>query len=362
MKKLQIEATKTKNADNDNYRQKESKKMDTNLIKNQQPRGLSPEEIINEIEELSEPESEIGLFDIHTANEIIKLAISQPDPKQLYPVLILENEFVVCFADTGVGKTVLCFQMAIHIASMGIITLFMDLELSRKQFQKRYTGEDGVPYNLPDNLYRLDFARLKKIPKGITYEDYFFNSLISAIKKTGAKVIFLDNLTKLAAGDTDSAKAAIPILERLNELKATEELTIVVLEHNKKVDTTRPIHLNDLQGSKMKSNLVDAVFTIGRSVKDKNLRYIKQIKVRDGEVIYDTENVKVCELSKSNGYLSFTDIGFESEFEHLKQPTENDRENLIEKVKELSSKRKSQREISFELGISLGAVNKYLKI
>jgi len=151
-------------------------------------------------------------------------------------------------------------------------------------------------------------------------------------------------------------------LERLNELKANEGLTIIVLEHNKKVDTTRPIHLNDLQGSKMKSNLVDAVFTIGRSVKDKNLRYIKQIKVRDGEVIYDTENVKVCELSKSNGYLSFTDIGFESEFEHLKQPTENDRENLIEKVKELSGKRKSQREISFELGISLGAVNKYLKM
>jgi KaiC/GvpD/RAD55 family RecA-like ATPase len=325
-------------------------------------KSLLPEEIINEIGQLSEPESESGLFDIYTANETIQLALSQPDPVQLHSPLILENEFIVCFADTGVGKTVYCFQIAMEIASKGYVTLFLDLELSRKQFQKRYTSEEGIPYKLPDNLYRLDFARLKKIPKGITYEDYFFNSLIYAIKKTNAKVIFLDNLTKLAAGDTDSAKAAIPILERLNELKANEGLTIIVLEHNKKVDTTRPIHLNDLQGSKMKSNLVDAVFTIGRSVKDKNLRYIKQIKVRDGEVIYDTENVKVCELSKSNGYLSFTDIGFESEFEHLKQPTENDRESLIEKVKELNSKRKSQREISFELGISLGAVNKYLKI
>jgi KaiC/GvpD/RAD55 family RecA-like ATPase len=324
--------------------------------------NILPEEIISEVEQLKGDESESGLFEINTANNVIKLALNQPDPVQLYPVLILENELTICFADTGVGKTVYCFQIAMEIASKGYITLFLDLELSRKQFQKRYTSDEGAPYKLPDNLYRLDFARLKKIPKGITYEDYFFNSLIYAIKKTGAKVIFLDNLTKLAAGDTDSAKAAIPILERLNELKANEGLTIIVLEHNKKVDTTRPIHLNDLQGSKMKSNLVDAVFTIGRSVKDKNLRYIKQIKVRDGEVIYDTENVKVCELSKANGYLSFTDIGFESEFEHLKQPTENDRENLIEKVKELSGKRKSQREISFELGISLGAVNKYLKM
>jgi hypothetical protein len=252
--------------------------------------------------------------------------------------------------------------MAMAIACKGYTTLFLDLELSRKQFQKRYTSDDGKACKLPDNLYRLDFARLKKVPKGITYEDYFFNSLIYAIKKTGAKVVFLDNLTKLAAGDTDSAKAAIPILERLNELKADEGLTIIVLEHNKKVDTTRPIHLNDLQGSKMKSNLVDAVFSIGRSAKDKNIRYIKQIKVRDGEVVFDTENVKVCELSKSNGYLSFTDIGYESEFKHLKQPAENDKEQKIEKVKELIQKRMTYEEIAGELGIAKSTVCKYSKL
>ncbi len=315
-------------------------------------------EIIKPIDELKEHES---LFEILTANEVSKIAKLLPEPIQLYPVLILENEMTIVFADTGVGKTVLCFQMAIYIANKGYTTLYLDLELSRKQFQRRYTSENGDLFKFPDNLHRADFKRLKKIPKNTTYEDFFFSSLIDAIKKTGAKVIFLDNLTKLAAGDTDSAKAAIPILERLNDLKSTESLTLIVLEHNKKVDTSRPIHLNDLQGSKMKSNLVDAVFTIGKSSKDKNLRYIKQVKVRDGEEIYDTENVKVCELSKSNGYLSFTDIGYESEFAHLKQQTDKDKERIIEKVIELHQQGHSLRDIGKEQGISHSTVSRIIK-
>ncbi len=302
-----------------------------------------------------------SLFEVYSANEVINKVLDEPDPVQLYPVLILEHEMVIVFADTGVGKTVYCFQIAIEISKIGYITIYLDLELSRKQFQRRYTDEDGKPYKLPDILYRLDFAR-NKIPTGVSYEDHFFNSLKVAIHKTGAKVVFLDNLTKLAAGDTDTAQATIPILERLNELKASENLTIIVLEHNKKVDNSRPIQLNDLQGSKMKSNLVDAVFSIGRSRLDKDLRYIKQIKVRDGEIVYDTENVKVCELSKAKGYLSFVDVGFANEFDHLKIPSERDRIDKISKVKRLSLEGKSQRQIAVELGISVGAVNKYLKL
>jgi len=315
----------------------------------------------DESEEQRQPD-ETGLFEIQTANEAIQQAMNQPNPVQLYQPLILENEFIILFADTGVGKTVLSFQMAIEIARQNITVIYLDLELSKKQFQKRYTSdENGKAYLLPDNLYRLCFTRLKKVPRGISYEDYFFKSLISAIQITGAKVVFLDNLTKLAAGDTDSAKNSIPILERMNDLKADFGLTIIVLEHNKKVDTSRPIQLNDLQGSKMKSNLCDAVFTIGRSAKDKNIRYIKQLKVRDGEVVYDTENVKVCELSKANGFLSFTDIGFASEFEHLKEVTEKDRADRVAEAMDLKRQGLSNTAIAKSIGVSEGAVRKWLK-
>ena len=130
--------------------------------------------------------------------------------------------------------------MAIETAKKGYTTLYLDLELSKKQFQKRYTNERNETFNFPDNLYRIDFARMTKAPKELSYVDYFFQSLTPIIEKYEAKVIFLDNLTKLAAGDTDSAKAAIPILEQLNKLKSQYDLTVIILEHNKKSGSKSP--------------------------------------------------------------------------------------------------------------------------
>jgi KaiC/GvpD/RAD55 family RecA-like ATPase len=326
--------------------------------------GIGIEDFTNEIEQLTTRVIEdrtSGLFEIMTANEAINMAKNMPDPIYLFDILILEKEISILFADTGIGKSALSVQMAIETAKKGYTTLYLDLELSKKQFQKRYTNERNETFIFPDNLYRIDFARLKKVPKDTQYVDYFFDSLIPYVEKYDAKVIFLDNLTKLAAGDTDSAKAAIPILERLNELKSKYDLTVIILEHNKKVDSSRPISLNDLQGSKMKSNLVDSIFSIGRSEKDKYVRYIKQLKVRDGEHSYDTENVRIYELSKSSGFLFFTEMGFGCEYEYLKQQTEQDREQRIKEVVEMKKNGSTNTEIAGKLSVSEGAVRKWLK-
>ena len=60
--------------------------------------------------------------------------------------------------------------------------------------------------------------------------------------------------------------------------------------------------------------------------------------------------------------MQFEFVSFGNEHEHLKKYTEKDKDNVISQVKELSKQGKSQRVISSELGISLGAVNKYLKL
>jgi len=72
--------------------------------------------------------------------------------------------------------------------------------------------------------------------------------------------------------------------------------------------------------------------------------------------------VAVCQIQKLSNFLEFEFIDFGTEREHLKQLTEKDRESKIEQVKELSSKGHSQRQIALQLSISLGAVNKYLKL
>jgi hypothetical protein len=109
-------------------------------------------------------------------------------------------------------------------------------------------------------------------------------------------------------------------------------------------------------------NFIDSSFSIGESHSDKHLRYIKQIKERHTEKIFDAENVIVCQVHKPSNFLQFEFVGFGTEREHLKELTEKDRETNISKAKELSQQGKSQRTIAAELGISVGAVNKYLKL
>ena len=141
-------------------------------------------------------------------------------------------------------------------------------------------------------------------------------------------------------------------MKHLKGLKTKYGLSILALAHTPKRDLTKPITRNDLQGSKMLINFCDSSFSIGESNKDKSFRYIKQIKQRNTEQIYDADNVCVCQIDKPLNFLQFEFVDFGKEWEHLKQQTEKDNENLKEKVIELKQKGRSFREIGAELKIS----------
>jgi RecA-family ATPase len=303
---------------------------------------------------------EAGLFHCRTANDCIKDAKLQPTPKKLYNDLLIENELTILVADTGVGKSIFAVQIANYVSKTANV-LYMDLELSDKQFQGRYSDDYQNDFIFNDNLYRSIFIRRCEIPNGISYEDYFIESLKKLIVEVDAKIVVIDNMTRLITGDTDQARNAKPLMDRLNDLKFDYNLTMLLLEHTKKVDPSRPIHLNDLQGSKMKANFSDAIFTIGRSAKDKNLRYIKQLKTRSAETIYDSENVMLYEITKENSFLKLNFIEYSNEYEHLKQLSENDSKERINDVLEMKSQGKSNIEIAKIFGVTEGSVRKWIK-
>ena len=176
-------------------------------------------------------------------------------------------------------------------------------------------------------------------------------SIEKSIIETGAKILIIDNLTYLKSA-TESAKDALPLMKHLKALKSKHCLSIMALAHTPKRDLSKPITRNDLQGSKMLINFCDSSFSIGESHSDKNLRYLKQIKQRNTEQIYDAENVCVCQIDKPLNFLLFEFVNFGKEWEHLKQHTERDKDNLNEKVIELKRQGRSLREIGAELGIS----------
>ena len=89
--------------------------------------------------------------------DALKRAVKQPTKKRLFGQLWWENELLVVFATTGVGKTILGVQIAEAIASGKnvfeedtvfineadpMIVLYLDYELSLPQVCKRYTSSE----------------------------------------------------------------------------------------------------------------------------------------------------------------------------------------------------------------------------
>lgn len=280
----------------------------------------------------------VGMFQVRGANERMLDASTQPVPRRLWKdtSLIFENEMTLLFASTGLGKTVLSVQMANDMAEEDKV-LYLDLELSDVQFRKRYSDNFTNDFQFNDNLFIVNFQRRFSMPEGMDYDTYFLESLKALLDETGARIVFVDNMTRLISADTDQAKSAKPLMDKLNAMKFDYGLTMILIEHSRKTDNLRPISINDLQGSKMKVNFADAVFTIGQSSKDKNLRYVKQLKVRSSEVDFDSENVALYELVQKNSFLQFEVVGYGSEREHLKEITDKDVLDLERSIIEMKA-------------------------
>ena len=317
-------------------------------------------EVLSMANPQSETNFEAGFFHCRTANQCLTDAKGQPVPTNLFNSLWFENELTILFADTGIGKSIYAVQIADTISQSRKV-LYIDLELSDKQFQKRYSDNFENEYLFNVNFYRIAFKSRYSIPAGTTYEDYFISSLVILLERTGAQVVIIDNMTRLISTDTDKAQSAKPLMDRLNDLKFDYGLSILCLEHTRKTNSSQPISLNDLQGSKMKSNFADSAFTIGRSTRDPNMRYIKQLKARSCENIYDSENIIVYEIIKETNFLHFRFIDYGLETDHLKQVDENEKSNRIEQALDFRSQGFTNTAIALKLGVSEGAIRKWFK-
>lgn len=319
-----------------------------------------------------------GLFTVRTANKWMEQAKQRPIPKMLFGELWFENELCILFADTNLGKSILAVQIGNSISRGEYIpgfkleadrqkVLYFDFELSDKQFEGRYSIKDEVQrvyehhYHFDDNFLRIEINPDAVIPEQGTFENYLNQSLEQSIIETDAKILIIDNLTYLK-NETERAKDALPLMKHLKALKSKYGLSILALAHTPKRDLSKPITRNDLQGSKMLINFVDSCFAIGESFKDKNTRYIKQIKTRSTEFIYDADNVAICQLDKPDNFLQFEFLDFGTESDHLKQLSEQDKELLEQNIIELkkSSPDMSYRLIAKQLGTNQMKVKRTL--
>lgn len=300
---------------------------------------------------------QIGMFTVKTANRTIREASLRPNPNPLWSSLWYEGEVCCLFSDSNLGKSIYAVQIATSIAEKQRV-LYFDFELSDKQFQLRYSDENGALNKFPDNLYRVEINR--ESLDAVDFEEAIIGNIEQAALQTEAKVLIIDNLTYLCIA-SEKGDAAGTLMFRLMALKKKYGLSMLILAHTPKRCLSNPITQNDLAGSKKLYNFFDSVFAIGKSAKDNDLRYIKQLKVRYGNYTYDADNVIVSSIEKVGTFLQFVNIGFATEKEHLKELSEKDVSKEIEDIKRMVNGGKSYRQIANELGVSLAKVQRSMK-
>ena len=301
----------------------------------------------------------IGLFCARSANDVMVEASQMAAPAQLYKPFINENEITMIMADTNVGKSIFSLQIANEIAKSHAV-LYIDLEQSIKQFERRYSEEFENHYSFSEMLYWVNFAEGYICPSGESYEDFFIRSLLELVKQYSSKVVVVDNMTKLLLTDTDTAQNAKPLMDSLCKLKLDNNLTLILVEHTRKMNKPRAISLDDLQGSKMKVNFADSVVAIGRSNLDLNLRYVKHLKCRSSEIENDADNVMLFEIRKDGNFLGFHYLNNDTEYNHVKGDADKIRERRDQQIQVLKEGGVSNRQIAKELGVSEGCVRKSL--
>ena len=106
-------------------------------------------------------------------------------------------------------------------------------------------------------------------------------------------------------------------------------------------------------------NFADSAFAIGESNCGKDVRYIKQIKQRNCEQVYDAENVLVCRIGRVyDNFIGFTSIGTDQEKAHLAETRYKPgqaaaaREQRLNRVRELREAGMSAVDIAGKIGVS----------
>lgn len=311
-----------------------------------------------------------NMFQILSANHWMEKEKDTPPPKMLFGEFWYEGELCMLFADTNAGKSILAVQIGdalacrrqIHSFGIGVEpanVVYLDFELSGKQFQSRYINEAEVPYRFGKGFYRAGFDPNADMPFDFkTYDEYMNSAIEYAVKSTGADVLIIDNITSLRSG-TERAADALPLMKHLKALKTKLQISILVLAHTPKRNPARPISRNDLQGSKMLINLADSALAIGESHAEKGLRYLKQIKQRSTNEIYGADNVCLCHITRPLNFLQFEFSGHAHERDHLHRAALS-RQQTEAQVIELAAQQLGTRRIAARLNISPATVSRII--
>ena len=336
----------------------EDKDLKRTLPADDLPGVNSPvEELRGEVDKAQRQPDKYGIFAAKSGNSWIEDCINMAAPIIFFFGLIVQYEITALFGPTGSGKTIFAMMIAEEIARFFKV-MYIDLELSAKQFQMRFSDpESGLIHVFPDNFIRAEID-----PDLITREDLEIEILdsIEEAARRGILFFILDNIT-FACNDSEKGATAGQFMMRLIRMKKKYNLTLICVAHTPKIKGYEPLTTSHMAGSAKLMNFFDEGIAIGKSARDANLRYVKQVKTRSIPMTYDEENVIIYEVTKASGILTYDFKGHGNENDHLKHGNPAEDLDEIYAILRLQKQGMSQREIAKTLEISLGKVQRRLE-
>lgn len=240
--------------------------------------------------------------------------------RQMFGKFFYEGDLTILFGDSNTGKSILANEVAFFVSGGGhgwmdmespnIPSLYIDMEMSTRQFAKRY---NNIGDYMPE-LYQRAEVNAMSYPEEKILPAIKASIIMQQDKPNGAKFIIIDNITN-GFGSIYSASRMRKIISELKLLKERFELTILLIAHCPKRKPWTPITQDSLGGSKMLINFVDSAFAIAPSRQAEDIKYIKQIKSREDAKYSSVMSVKITD----SPYLGFSFLGWDEEDNHLSE-------------------------------------------
>jgi hypothetical protein len=169
--------------------------------------------------------------------------------------------------------------------------------------------------------YQFSPDFITAFPERLTVSDnlLFIDSIELEVKKCGAKVVIIDNLSAISQ-DNEKSGNAVKLMNKIKDFQRRNKLTVLLMAHTPKIVQGEPIIWTNLAGSSNLYNLADSVMAINTTTTDDSVRYIKQLKSRYNEIHYHKDNVVAIKFStRPDGLKGFEFLNYESEDELIKQ-------------------------------------------
>lgn len=239
-------------------------------------------------------------------------------PKRaLFGEFWFERELVYLVSTTGAGKSLLANQIAIAISEgrgfgefrcetgpqpVGVV----DLENTMDNHRSRMNGYCERRGYANPNYYRItldpgaDMEQFAATAHGVVSE------LIEWSLEKKLQALIIDNVSWLLAShdQRDLQQATGTLFQALKRMTADYGVAVMVIGHTLKSKDYTQFTLGDVAGSSKIGYMCERIVAVGRSLLDKDVRYIKTLKVREQGGQFDSPNhVAAFRLGESDGLV-----------------------------------------------------------